>query len=355
MPLVLIGVNHKTCPLEIREKFFLQPTEKELLLAEFKNDPRVLAAIILSTCNRTEIYADLLDLDASIILKLVLTFKGLAQSPDLEHFLYVRHEKDVVAHFFSVVAGLDSMILGEKQILGQVKTAVSLSQERQILNRTLNILSNFAIETGKKVRRDTLIDCGGSSVSWAAVAKAQEILGSLEDKTVLVLGSGKMGSLAIQQLKNKGVKKIFVMNRTHEKAETLADECGAQAVPFWQIRDILEQSDVCICSTGAPHYLVDKDLIEQVMAARPARRLAAIDIAVPRNIDPLVAEVAGVKLVAVDDLAQTVQDSMNKRHTAVEQAEKIINLKMHEFYRALDKAAMYELMKESGVSKGACA
>ena len=353
MPLVLIGVNHKTCPLEIREKFFLQPVEKQCLLAEFMSEPSVLASIIISTCNRTEIYADLLEADVSRLLELFLAFKGLAPAADFEKFFYVYYEKDVVLHLFRVVAGLDSMILGEKQILGQFKHAVGSSQEKRMLNRTLNILSNFAIETGKKVRRDTLIDGGGSSVSWAAVSKAQDILGSLEDKSVLVLGSGKMGSLAIQQLRNKCVKKIYVMNRTHEKAEELAHACGAEAVSFWRIREVLEQADVCICSTGAPHYLVDKGLMEQVMSARPHRKFAAIDIAVPRNIDPQVAEVQGVALVAVDDLSQTVQDNMIKRQTAVAASEQIIAAKLHEFYRALDKAAMFDLMHEAGVSKEA--
>jgi glutamyl-tRNA reductase len=351
LALVLIGVNHKTCHLETREKFFLQPAEKELLLAEFRNDPRVLAAVVLSTCNRTEIYADLLEADAAIVLKLFFSVKHLPLSSDLQSFFYICYEKDVVSHLLRVVAGLDSMILGEKQILGQVKAALSCSQEKQMLNRTFNILSNLALETGKKVRRDTLIDFGGSSVSWAAVARTQEIFGSLEGKTVLVMGSGKMGYLAIQELRNKGVEKIYVMNRTHEKAEELAQQCGVIAVQFWQIREILEQSDFCICSTGAPHYLVDRDLMEPVMAVRPERKFVAVDIAVPRNIDPEVVDIPGVTLVSVDDLSQTVQENMNKRLAAVEQAEQIIRVKIDEFYRALDKAAAFELMNETGMAK----
>ncbi|MBF0593632.1 MAG: glutamyl-tRNA reductase [Candidatus Omnitrophica bacterium] len=353
MPLVLVGVNHKTCPLEVREKFFIQSTEKELLLAEFKNDPKVLAAIVLSTCNRTEIYADLLEPDPGIILERFLSVKGLSLSSGLDEYFYVRHEKEVVSHLFRVVNGLDSMILGEKQILGQVKCAVAGSQQKQMMNRTFNILTNLAIETGKKVRRDTLIDFGGSSISWAAVTEAQNILGTLEGKTVLVMGSGKMGFLAVQELKNKGVEKIYIMNRTHEKAVELAEQCGAEAVMFWQIKEILEASDVCICSTGAPHYLVDKALMQQVMASRPNRPFAAIDIAVPRNIDPHASVVPGVTLVSVDGLAQTVLDTKAKRLAAVEHAEKIIDIKIKEFYHKLDKAAAFELMNDSKASKEA--
>ncbi|MBF0386378.1 MAG: glutamyl-tRNA reductase [Candidatus Omnitrophica bacterium] len=342
MPLVLVGVNHKTCPLEVREKFFIQSVEKDLLLAEFRNDPRVLAAIVLSTCNRTEIYADLLTADPAIILDRFLSVKGLSLSAGLADYFYVRTEQQMVDHLFRVVNGLDSMILGEKQILGQVKCAVSWSQQKQMMNRTFNILANLAIETGKKVRRDTLIDFGGSSISWAAVTEAQNILGTLEGKTVLVLGSGKMGFLAVQELKNKGVGKIFIMNRTFDKAEELASQCGAEAVMFWQIKEVLEESDVCICSTGAPHYLVDKALMQQVMAARPNRRFAAIDIAVPRNIDPHASLVPGVTLVSVDGLSQTVLDTKAKRLAAVEQAEQIIAIKINEFYKTLDKAAAFD-------------
>ena len=164
MPFVLVGVNHKTCPLEVRENFFVQATEKDLLLAEFKNDPRVLAAIVISTCNRTEIYADLLEADPSIILDRFFAVKGLSLSAGLDKYFYIRYERGVVEHLFRVVTGLDSMILGEKQILGQVKCAVAWSQQEQMMNRTFNILTNMAIETGKKVRRDTLIDYGGSSI-----------------------------------------------------------------------------------------------------------------------------------------------------------------------------------------------
>ena len=344
MALILVGVNHKNCPIEIREKFFIQSTEKELLLTGFQNDPRVSAAFVLSTCNRTEIYADTLFPDPAILLNRFFTVKGLSLTAGHEELFYVKHEKDVVAHMFRVVTGLESLILGEQQILGQVKCAVAWAQNHRMLNRTFNILTNFAIETGKKVRRDTLIDSGGSSISWAAVAETQHILGTLEGKSILVIGSGKMGQLAVQELKNKGAGKIFIMNRTHEKAEELAKQVGATAVMVWQLREILEKVDGCICSTRAPHYLLDKELMKYVMSTRPAQPFAAIDISVPRNIDPHVSTVSGVSLITVDDLAMTVQDTVVKRKLAVAQVEQIIVSKTIEFYKALDKASMYEVI-----------
>ncbi|MBF0618826.1 MAG: glutamyl-tRNA reductase [Candidatus Omnitrophica bacterium] len=348
MPFLLVGVNHKSCPLDTREKFFLQPMEKDLLCAELNNDPRVLAVFVLSTCNRTEIYLDLLSADPDIVFRPFFHVKQLPASGGFEKFFYIRRDQEMVAHLLSVVSGLDSLILGEKQILGQVKEAVRCSQEKKMMNRAFNILANVAIETGKKVRRDTQIDFGGSSVAWAAVTKAEEILGSLDGKSVLVMGAGKMGGLAAQQLKNKGVGKIYVMNRTDEKADELALVCEGEAVPFWKIREVMELVDVCICSTGAPHYLVDMDLVQAVMPLRAARKLALIDIAVPRNIDPLVAAIEGVTLVAVDGLAQAVEENMNKRLKAVEHVERIIRLKINEFYTAVDKALMMESLRASG-------
>lgn len=350
MALILVGVNHKNCPIEIREKFFIQSTEKELLLSGYQSDARVTAAFVLSTCNRTEIYADTMYPDPLILLQRFFTVKGLSLTAGHEELFYVKHEKEVVAHMFRVVTGLESLILGEQQILGQVKCAVAWAQNHRMLNRTFNILTNFAIETGKKVRRDTLIDAGGSSISWAAVAETQNILGTLEGKSVLVIGIGKMGQLAVQELKNKGASKIYIMNRTHEKAEELAQQVGAEAVNIWKLREILEQVDGCICSTRAPHYLLDKDLMQHVMSARAGKKFAAVDISVPRNIDPHVAAVNGVSLVTVDDLAMTVQDTAAKRKQAVAQVEQIIINKTNEFYKALDKASMYELLNAASAS-----
>jgi glutamyl-tRNA reductase len=180
-------------------------------------------------------------------------------------------------------------------------------------------------------------------VAWAAVTTAQHVLGSLEGKDVLVLGSGKMGALAVQQLRNKGAGTIYVMNRTDAKAAELAQQCNGVAVQFWQIKEILEKVDVCICSTGAPHYLLDRTLIEQVMRSRGMRKLALLDIAVP-----------GVVLLSVDELTQTLSDNMQKRMLAVGAAEEIIRRKLNEFYRALDKAALYEALHSSGEEKVTC-
>jgi glutamyl-tRNA reductase len=343
MKILAVGINHKTSPIETREKFFLTTTERELLLSEFKNDPSVISTIILSTCNRCEIYASVDDdYQPGEILKKLFTIKHQPQRPDLQKLFYVLEGQEAVAHLLRVACGLDSLILGEKQILGQIKEAVLLSRQNLMMDKTFNILTNFVLETGKKARRETHIDFGGSSVSWASVCMAQNILGSLQDKTVLILGSGKMGRLAVEQLINKGVKKIYIMNRTIEKAEELAEQKGGIAIPFWEMPEILPQADVCICSSSCPHYLIDRDLVEKTMQAKNGQKLVFIDISMPRNIDPKVAEVEGVCLVTVDDLDRVVQDNIQRRLGAAQQVEKIVLNKVQEYYQVMNKIKLME-------------
>jgi len=339
MKILLVGINHKTSSIEAREKFFLGPLERELLLSEFKNDPSVMSAVILSTCNRCEIYAGVDDdYSAGEVLKRLFLIKHQPQVPELQKLFYILEGEEAVAHFLRVACGLDSLILGEKQILGQIKEAVEFSRQNLMMDRTFNVLTNFVLEAGKKARRETEIDSGGSSVSWAAVLMAQDILGSLQDKTVLILGSGKMGCMAVEQLAAKGVKKIYIMNRTIETAQEVAKEIGGQAVPFWEMPEILPQVDVCISSSSCPHYLIEKGLVEDVMRRRGGKKLVCIDISMPRNIDPHVAEVKDVCLVSIDDLDRVVHGNMQKRASAAYQVEKIVFDKVREYYRAMDKA-----------------
>jgi len=338
-----VGINHKTSAIETREKFFLAPLERELLLSEFKNDPSVFSAIILSTCNRCEIYASVDgDYKAGEILNKLFSIKRQPQTANLQGLFYMMEGQEAVAHLLRVACGVDSLILGEKQILGQIKEAVEFSRQHLMMDKTFNVLTNFVLETGKKARRETQIDFGGSSVSWASVCTAQEILGSLQDKIVLILGSGKMGSLAVEQLVKKGVKKIYIMNRTMETAQEVAKEIGGEAVGFWEMPELLPQVDVCIVSSSCPHYLIDKSLVENTMQRRGFKKLVLIDISMPRNIDPRVAEVKDVCLLTVDDLDRVVQDNMQKRLSAAQQVEGIVSNKVNEYYEAINKIRLLE-------------
>lgn len=350
MNIVAVGINHKTSVIGIREQFYLQPMERELLLSELKNDPRVMEAFVLSTCNRTELYASLVDRDPAVLLDIIFKLKKIDRNKNFKKYFYTFFNENAIDHLLRVTTGLDSLIIGEKQILGQIKEALEFSFHRGMMGRQFNILANIVLQAGKKVRRETQIDFGGSSISWASVMMAQNILGSLQDKNVLILGSGKMGRLAVQQLGNKGVKNIYIMNRTTEKAQELATENGGVAVPFWEMKEILLQVDVCICSASCVHYLIDKDLVEKAMFTRDGRKLVFIDISVPRNIDPLVAQIENVFLMTVDDLDKVVEKNIHRRLGAVEQVERIILDKKQEFYRVLAKGRLIEEANLKSVS-----
>jgi len=344
--IVLVGLNHKTSPIEIREQFFFSSSEKELLLSELKNDPKIVEAFILSTCNRTEIYASMIaPCDSEVLIEKIFQLKRISFSKDhLKKYFYSYSDRQAVEHILKVAAGLDSLVLGEKQILAQIKESFSLSTQKAMMSRCFNILANFVLQTGRKARRETQIDFGGVSVSGAAVAKAQNVLGTLDKKTVLILGSGKMSSLAVQNLKAKGAGRVYVMNRTLSKAEELAEISGAVAEPFWNIREILLKSDVCICSTGCPHYLIEKDLVEDLMVYRPGRQLVCIDISVPRNIAPGVGEINNVHLFTVDDLDKVVEGNIQKRLLCVTEVERIVENKVEEFYQSLNNTSKPQLV-----------
>lgn len=335
-----IGLNHKNTAIELREKFFLKEIEKELLLSDLRNDPAVLGAFVLSTCNRTEVYAHLLTDSPQIILDALFKVKKIKTSPELLQNFYCYKADQAVRHSLRVACGLDSLVLGEKQILGQVKEAAEISRGRGMMTRELNILSNMAIRAGKKAQTETEVGFGGSSVSWAAIVTMQQKLGTLNGKSVLVIGAGKMGHLAAEQLRNKNVADIYLMNRTCDKAESIAGEVHGIVTGFWQMKEILSKVDACICSAGAPHYLIESEMVAQVMASREGRPLILIDISMPRNIEPKVASIAGVELLTIDQLDQVVEGSVRRRQDAVLAVERIIAKKEQEYFTRIVKARL---------------
>ena len=339
MNIIVFGINHKTAPIEIREKFFLNPLQQDLLLSELKSDPSVAEAFVLSTCNRTEVYVHGIRTPNYLesIFKLISEIKKIESQPEFKQYFYFYEKEQSLRHLLCVTSGLDSLVLGEKQIIGQVKTAVERARARGMFGRYFNILSNIAIRTAKKAQSETQISFGGSSVSWAAMSMAEDILGTLDGKSILILGAGKMGELALNQIRNKGVKNIYLMNRTGEAAQTFAQTCGAIAVSFMDIKEILSEVDVCICAAGAPHYILDRKIIEKIMLLRQNRKLILIDISMPRNIDPQVAYVHQVFLSHIDDLNKVVGENMVKRQAAILSVEKIIDQQLVIFYEKLKK------------------
>jgi glutamyl-tRNA reductase len=337
MQLIAVGISHKTSSIEMREKVFLRIPEREAILADLKSDPAVAEAVVLSTCNRTEIYASVADgiAAAEKLIGVLFKVKKLSAAHPLKACFYVHRDEECVRHLLRVAIGLESIVLGERQILGQVKEAVDLSRAKGMLARQFNLLTGVAIRSGKKAQTETNISCGGGSVSWAAVKIAEDLLTTLADSSALIIGAGKMSTLTAQQLGNRKIDRLYVMNRTAEKAAALAAEIGGTAVPFCDMAEVLSRVDLCICSASSPHYLISRDLMERVMTARNDKPLICIDISTPRNIDPRIGSIPNIVLLTVDDLDRVVRDNMDMRRAAIDHAERIVGDKTQEFYREL--------------------
>jgi len=340
--IIAIGVSHKTTPIAIREKFFLNEVQKKLLLSELRSECSVTEALILSTCNRTEIFAHVLDKDRDfpLLFKKLFELKELPQDKFKKYF-YSFEAEAAVYHLLRVATGLESMVLGERQVLGQVKDAVELSREKGMLGTRFNILTNSAIRTGKKAQNETDISLGGMSVSWAAVRMAEKLLGTLEGKSVLIMGAGEMSELAGNLLKGKNTSKIYVMNRTQENASEIAKSFGGIPVGFWDIKEILSEIDVGICAVDAPHYILEKETVKKTVSLRDKRRLFLIDISIPRNIDPKVNKIEGVQLVHIDELDKVVEENLLRRKQAIISVEAIIQSKFSEYCAKIEKIETY--------------
>ena len=339
MNIIVLGFNHKNTPIDIREKLFITPTQQDLLLSELKNNPAILEACVLSTCNRVEIYAHLLneEMDLDPLLHLIFKIKNVPLNDEIRQHFYTYYGQQAIRHLLEVSAGIDSLVLGEEQILGQVKLAFERAKNFGMLSRHFNILSNVAIRTGKKARTETNINLGGLSVSWAAINKAEEILGDLKDRLILVIGAGKMSELAVGHIQNKQFKKLYLMNRTQDNAKNLAEKYGGEAVAFCDLKEILSQVDICICSAGAPHYILESEVVDRIMTLRNGKRLVFIDISMPRNIDPRVAEIKNTLLYQIDDLKEVVGSNMKLREQAKKEVQIIIDNQVAEFIKKIQK------------------
>ncbi len=343
MKIICISLSHHDVPVEIREKFYLDSAHRELLLAELKSDPSILETVILSTCNRIEIYAHVLPgVHPETLMSWLFRVKHLPFDSQLTRHFRIFIDQEAVRHFLCVATSLDSLVLGEKQILGQVKDAVDLSRKKGMISREFNILTNMVIRAGKKAQNETLIGFGGVSISWAAVTMAQRILGTLEGRSVLIIGAGKMSKLAARDLANKGIKDIYIMNRTQDKSVSLAEKFGGQAVSFYDLKEILAKVDVCICSSGAPHYIIEKDAVEKIMALRQNKKILFIDISVPRNIHPDVAMVGGATLETIDSLDRVVANNESRRQVAIQDVESIVSAKLMEYYEKVRRCYSYQ-------------
>ncbi|NPV26353.1 MAG: glutamyl-tRNA reductase [Firmicutes bacterium] len=332
MFIVVVGLNHKTAPVEVRERLAISAAALSERLAEVKQLPSVEGVVILSTCNRTEIYAAVTDIERSLAgIREVMARVAGVDMTELKQYLYSPTCHDAIAHLFRVAAGLDSMIIGETQILGQVREAYQLACEYGASNGVLNTLFQQAITVGKRVRTETAIDRHAVSISYAAVELAKQIFGRLDGCTTLIIGAGEMSELTARHLVANGVVSVLVSNRSYERAVELATQFGGVAVKFDQLSRYLERADIVISCTAACHYVVHPAAVEQAMQAREGRKIFMIDIAVPRDIDPAVANIPGVYLYDIDDLQHVVDSNLMERQKEAVKAEKIIQQEIIEF------------------------
>lgn len=338
MKILLLGLSHKTAPIEVREKLAFSHAMLRSALTHFDHlhsqahIEDVREGVILSTCNRLEMYA--LVRDASVAQQSIVDFLGhaCAVSPELfAPHLYVCHDEEAVQHLFRVAAGLDSLVLGEPQILGQITEAYEAALAQGAAGTVLSALFRAAIHAGKRVRTETAIGVNPASISSVAAALAGQLLGDLSERQVLLIGAGEMGAIAVRALQKRGVARIVVANRTFKNAEQLAKAWDGQAITFQQLPEALSAADIIISSTGAPHTILNRELLEPAMSLRPNRPLFIIDIAVPRDIDPDVTEISHVYLRDIDDLQSQAQDNVHERESEIPHVEAIVEKEVAQF------------------------
>jgi glutamyl-tRNA reductase len=319
MHTIVVGLNYRTAPVEIRERLTFNEANLKNAMQTLQNKKSILENVIISTCNRTEIYAvvDQLHTGRYYIKEFLAEWFGMDQN-EFSPFLFVYEQDGAVDHLFKVACGLDSMVLGETQILGQVRSSFLLGQEEQTTGTVFNHLFKQAITVAKRAHSETEIGANAVSVSYAAVELAKKIFGSLENKHVLILGAGKMGELAIQNLHSNGAKKVTVINRTYQKAEHLASRFAGEARTLKELQCALVEADILISSTGAKEFVVTKEMMEIVTKVRKGKPLFMVDIAVPRDLDPAIASVENVFLYDIDDLEGIVQANLQERKKAAE-------------------------------------
>jgi glutamyl-tRNA reductase len=332
MQLAIVGVSHKTAPVEVRERLAFNSEALRHALTSLVGRQEITEAIILSTCNRVEVVAE--SPDDRLIREFLCEFHQIPQEAVSKH-IYSFRNTDAIRHVFRVAASLDSMMIGEPQILGQVKEAYRIAEDAGTVGMNLSALMNRAFAVAKKVRSETGISQSAVSISYAAVELARKIFGDLTGKTVMIIGASKMGELAAKHLKRNGVSSVLVTNRTFERAVELAQVFEGAALPFEHLTEHMDRADIVISSTGAPHFVISKALAEQVIHKRKNKPMFFIDIAVPRDIDPTVNEIDNAFLYDIDDLQQVIDANLKERLKEALKAEEIVDLEVQAFCRKM--------------------
>ncbi|MCJ8013813.1 glutamyl-tRNA reductase [Paenibacillus sp. KQZ6P-2] len=332
MHIVVVGLNYRTAPVEVRERFTFEQNELPEALSQLMQTKSVMEGVIVATCNRTEIYVvvDHLHMCGYFIRSFMEKWFDIPREEFTQH-LYIYEDEQAISHLFRVACGLDSMVIGETQILGQVRTAFLQSQQEKATGTWFNMLFKQAVTLGKRAHSETSIGESAVSVSYAAVELGKRIFGMFDDKKVLILGAGKMSELTVKHLYANGAEEVIVANRTLARAEELASKFQGTSCTMDQAMERLHEVDILISSTGAKDYVLNRTQVSENMKKRQSRPLFIIDIAVPRDIDPSIAELNNVFLYDIDDLEGIVESNLEMRRAEAAKIEVMIQEEMDEF------------------------
>lgn len=344
MAFLALGINHKTASVDIRERVAFTPEQMVEALQQLCSRTPSSEAAILSTCNRSELYLHQDDLQPDRVLEWLADFHRLSLD-ELRQCAYVHADEQAVRHMMRVASGLDSLVLGEPQILGQMKSAYAVAREAGTIGPLLGRLFQATFSTAKTVRTDTAIGENPVSVAFAAVSLARQIFSRLENMQALLIGAGETITLVARHLHEQGVRRIVVANRTLERARNLADEFGARAVLLSDIPDELVNSDIVISSTASQLPILGKGAVERALKLRKHKPMFMVDIAVPRDIEPQVGELEDVYLYTVDDLHEVVEENLKSRQGAAMAAEELVSLGADEFMARLRELAAVDVLK----------
>lgn len=340
LDIVLIGLNHKTAPVEVRECLAFSKDETAAAIETFKDYPAINEAILFSTCNRIEILMTAENKSHAVVDAKKFLSKAKQVPPDrFEKNIYIHHGDEAVRHIFRVAASLDSMVLGEPQILGQIKAAYYAATMKKTSGVILNRLLHRTFSVAKRVRTETGIGDHAVSISYAAIELGRKIFGTLEGKKVLLIGAGEMAELAVEHLIRNRVADIFVANRTFERAVEIANRFKGKSIRFEEITSCLQLVDIIISSTGSPDFIIKRKHLKGVMRSRRNRPLFFIDIAVPRDIDPEINQLANSYVYDIDDLKGVIEENIEDRNKEANRAERIVDeavIHFRQWYESLD-------------------
>lgn len=347
MTLLALGINHKTAPVSLRERVTFSPDTLDQALDSLLAQPMVQGGVVLSTCNRTELYLSVEEQDnlQEALVRWLCDYHNLNEE-DLRNSLYWHQDNDAVSHLMRVASGLDSLVLGEPQILGQVKKAFADSQKGHLNASALERMFQKSFSVAKRVRTETDIGASAVSVAFAACTLARQIFESLSTVTVLLVGAGETIELVARHLREHQVKKMIIANRTRERAQVLADEVGAEVILLSDIDARLQDADIIISSTASPLPIIGKGMVERALKNRRNQPMLLVDIAVPRDVEPEVGKLSNAYLYSVDDLQSIISHNLAQRKAAAVEAETIVAQETSEFMAWLRAQGESETIRE---------